>query len=70
MLTDSIISDEILNDTYQFKKVNYLSVDYNSVIFDATPNETLVQACRHEWYKGGSESRIVVKDSTANSQQL
>ncbi|CAO0791576.1 unnamed protein product [Mucor circinelloides] len=63
MLSTTAPSEKVFNVAYQSKEAEYLPVNFDTVKFDSTANETLVQAFRYTAFENHQVSKIVVKES-------
>lgn len=63
MLSTTAPSEKVSNVAYQSKEAEYLPVNFDTVKFDSTANETLVQAFRYTAFENHQVSKIVVKES-------
>ncbi|KAK4514110.1 uncharacterized protein ATC70_006118 [Mucor velutinosus] len=63
MLTDTALYDKLFKETYESKETGYLPVNFDTVKFDTTLNQTLVQAFRYPASQDHYEAKIVIKNS-------
>lgn len=63
MLSTTAPSEKVFNVAYQSKEAEYLPINFDTVKFDSTTNETLVQAFRYTVLENRQVSKIAVKES-------